>query len=57
MGTYPVEGAYLWYERYCKWLKDLLYSGRDEVDGEDVIVGACTDPGTSKNREELSRYE
>ena len=23
-GGYPVEDAYLWYDRYCKWLQDLL---------------------------------
>ena len=56
-GGYPVEDAYLWHDRYCKWLQDLLYGRRAEVDVEDAVVGARTDPGTSENREGLSRYE
>ena len=56
-GGYPVEDAYLWYDRYCEWLQDLLYGRRAEVDVEDAVVGARTDPGTIENREGLSRYE
>ena len=52
-----MEDAYLWHDRYCKWLQDLLYGRRAEVEVEDAVVGARTDPGTGENREGLSRYE
>ena len=39
---------------YCKWLQDLLCGRRAEVDVEDAVVGARTDPGTIENREGLS---
>ena len=52
-GRYPLEHMYLWYERHCTWLQDLLYCRRAEVDVEDAIVGARTDPGTSENQEGL----
>ena len=49
-----MENVYLWYDRYCKWLQDLLYGRRVEIDVEDAVVGARTDPSTSENQERLS---
>ena len=48
-----MEDVCPWYGRYCKWLQDLLYGRRAEVDVEDAVVGACTDPGTNEYREGL----
>ena len=53
LARYPLEGMCLWYDRYCKWIQDLLYGRRAVVNVEDAAVGAQTDLGTSENQEGL----
>lgn len=57
LGRHLLDGTYHWYDRYCTWIQDLLYSSKAQVDRCDVIAGISTDQGTNNNQERASHLD